>query len=102
MINTSEKPHTNESVDRNTFFRIFLWVPSSNSSSENPVIKLKYAGIKGNTQGDRNESNPAINAAEYVTVCVNMNMNLLLDWLKCYYKFKRLIRQTVWRPRGRP
>jgi hypothetical protein len=50
-------------VDRITFCRTsFLF--SVNSSRVKPVIKEKYAGINGRIQGEKNESKPAIIAAE--------------------------------------
>ncbi len=55
-----------------TFFRISSLQPSVSSSNENPVIKEKYAGISGSTQGEKKDRSPAINAAEKDTVSVNI------------------------------
>ena len=41
---------------------------------EKPVIKVKYAGISGNIQGEKKDKSPARNAAEYETVSTNMLM----------------------------
>jgi len=72
IINRIENPHTKDMVDKNTFFRISALFPLVSSSMEKPVIKVKYAGISGNTHGDKKESNPAKKAAEYETDCANM------------------------------
>jgi hypothetical protein len=35
-------------------------------------MKEKYPGIRGNMQGEKKESNPAANAAEYDMVSLNI------------------------------
>jgi len=69
---TRENPTTNKHVERITFFRIFSLDPPVSSSNEYPVIKEKYAGISGNTQGDKKDRRPAIKAAEKDTVSMNI------------------------------
>ncbi len=61
-INIKEKPATKKRVERKTFLRV-SFLSSVSSSRERPVIKEKYAGIKGKTQGEKKDSNPAIRAA---------------------------------------
>jgi hypothetical protein len=43
-----------------------------NLSSEKPVMKEKYPGIRGNMQGEKKDSKPAANAAEYDMVSLNI------------------------------
>ena len=62
-MKTREKPNTKKNVEKNTFFRTAGLRPCVSSSSENPVIKVKYAGISGKTHGEKNDKSPAINAA---------------------------------------
>jgi hypothetical protein len=69
---TRENPRTNKQVERITFFRISSLQPSVSSSNENPVIKEKYAGISGSTQGEKKDKSPAIKAAEKDMVSVNI------------------------------
>jgi hypothetical protein len=71
-IKTRENPKTNKNVEKNTFFRIPELYSSVNSSIENPVIKVKYAGIRGSTQGEKKDRSPATNAAGNETVSVNI------------------------------
>jgi hypothetical protein len=63
VMKTCENPETKKNVERNTFFRMAALRPCVSCSSENPVIKVKYAGISGNTHGERNDRSPAMNAA---------------------------------------
>ena len=63
VMKTRENPRAKKNVEKNTFFRIALLRPCVSSSSENPVIKVKYAGINGKTHGEKNDRSPAINAA---------------------------------------
>ncbi len=67
-----ENPETNKMVERKTFFLISELQFSVNSSRENPVIKVKYAGMSGSTHGDRKERIPAVKAAGNDMASVNM------------------------------
>ena len=49
-------------VDRTTLFLIAVLVFPVSSSKEKPVIKVKYAGISGNIQGEKKDRRPARNA----------------------------------------
>ena len=73
MIKITEKPIINDAVERNTFLRISRLYPSVKSSRDIPVINVKYTGIKGRTQGEKNDNNPARKAAEYEMVSANIN-----------------------------
>jgi hypothetical protein len=77
-MKTVENPKTNEMVERKTFFLISALRFSVSSSKERPVIKVKYAGMSGSTQGDKKERNPAIKAAgndiasiDIIVCCLN-------------------------------
>jgi len=80
IIKTAEKPETKEIVEKRTFFLIFASYSAVSLSSEKPVIKEKYPGIKGNIQGEKKDSNPAANAAEYDMVSLNIIILKLLRW----------------------
>ena len=60
--NTTEKPATNSSVERNTR-RCSTPRASASSSPESPDMSDRYPGTNGSTQGERNDSSPAPNAA---------------------------------------
>jgi hypothetical protein len=62
-MKTKENPRTNERVDRKTFFLIPKLPSRVSSSMEKPVIRVKYAGISGNTQGEKKDNSPAAKAA---------------------------------------
>jgi len=72
IIKTAEKPETKEIAEKKTFFLISESYCAVNLSSEKPVMKEKYPGIKGNIQGEKKDSNPAANAAEYDMVSPNI------------------------------
>jgi hypothetical protein len=80
-IKITENPQTKERVEKMTFFRIAGASLRNISSRENPVIKVKYAGIRGSTQGDRKESSPAKNAAEYEMVSSNIKFNITMNFI---------------------
>jgi len=46
-------------------------------------MKEKYPGIKGNIQGEKKESNPVANAAEYDMVSLNIFI-LKNAYIKCH------------------
>lgn len=57
QTNTKVNPAINSKVAINAFdFLIDLF-----AFNPNPVIKERYPGTKGSTQGDRKEINPALN-----------------------------------------
>src|SRR5512146_2922755 len=61
-MNTMLKPRTNISELRITL-GIRPLPPVRSSSTPTPEISDTYPGTRGNTQGDRNETSPATNAA---------------------------------------
>jgi len=60
--NTALNPMTNK-TEFNPTARILFPSRCFNSSTPEPEISEMYPGTKGSTQGDRNEINPAVNAA---------------------------------------
>ncbi len=67
---------TYEIVEKNTFFLILELYSVVNCSKENPVMNVKYPGIRGKMQGDENEISPAIKAAGYEID----SANILINW----------------------
>ena len=59
-------------VEIQTVFLVFALYPFVSSSREKPVIKVKYAGIKGNTHGEKKDNRPAKKATGYETVSTNI------------------------------
>jgi hypothetical protein len=61
-VNTIEKPNIKNKILINTRKRKSYRLPLFNSSMETPEINDKYPGTNGNTQGEKNDNNPAMNA----------------------------------------
>jgi len=80
IIKTTEKPETKEIAEKRTFFLIFASYSEVSLSSDKPVMKEKYPGIKGNIHGEKKDINPEANAAEYDMVSLNI---IIFKLLRC-------------------
>jgi hypothetical protein len=65
IINIREKPMEKKMLEKSAAERFFLRL-----SKEIPVIKLRYPGMSGRIQGDKNVNNPAVKAEKSFNIGV--------------------------------